>query len=184
MPFGTARGKLSCQTRVKLHFNIGEMIMPALLRLYLLILCGFELMALYRLLYVGEPAGRVAPYLPLPSPSHASHPEESAFHHLFTTFLAILLATRASLLLSPDYQPDAYRMAALIHVIEALWLVPTALDSDALPSSFALSEFQGRKGEAAFITFFVVLNAALFTGIAWGASKKVEGGREAKNKSG
>lgn len=152
-----------------------------LLRVYVLILCIFEVVALYRLLYVGESASAVAPYLPIPSPAHITHPEESAFHHLFTTFLAILLATRASLLLSPDFQPDAWRMAALVHVVEALWLVPTALDSDTLP--FSLSELQGRKGEAAFITTFVVVNAILFSGIAWGAGRRVEG-KDAKSKSG
>ena len=125
-----------------------------LLRAYLLTLCVVEFVSLYRLLVLGEDVTAVASYL--------ITPQGDLFKGLFSSYLSILLVTRLSVLLSEDMQTDVWRFCAAVHAVEALWLVPTALNQGALPASWTDLSV-GRHGEALFIITFVTLNALGFS---------------------
>lgn len=122
------------------------------LKAYLLILIIFELLVLYRLR--SEPLHVVGNFI--------KAPKGASFDSLFACFTHFLIASRVVPLLAPPLCPSAWFSCALLHVVEAAWLVPFAFREGALPPSLAAFD-AAKHGGAAFICTMVLLNAYVFT---------------------
>jgi hypothetical protein len=122
------------------------------LKAYLLILIIFELLVLHRLR--SEPLHVVVNFV--------KAPKSASFASLFTCFTHFLIASRVVPLLARPLCPSAWFSCALLHVVEAAWLVPFAFREGALPPSLAAFD-AAKHGGAAFICTMVLLNAYFFT---------------------
>ena len=138
------------------------------LRVYLAILIGVEVVALCRL-HAGEPLHHVCDFI--------ATKKGAAFTSLFAAYLQLLTASRAVALLAPPLQRHAWLACALTHALEALYVVPLAFAEGAVPRSWRALE--ARHFSAAFITFFVAFNAYLFACVAIQAWCQPTAGREA-----
>ena len=125
------------------------------LKFYLAILIGVEVVALARL-HRGEPLHRVCDFI--------ATEKDAAFTSLFAAYLHLLTASRAVALLAPPLQRHAWLACALTHALEALYVVPLAFAEGAVPRSWQALE--ARHFPAAFITFFVAVNGYLFSCVA------------------